>query len=134
MGSLGIIAVLVFAIPVVAVIGGITAGIMKTRGQQRLIELAQRERIAAIEKGIDPAKLPLLPVIGSDDAARHLRTHAKVVDEHLRKMWDDVGLPADLALVAVGGPALVAGRMDGVHGRKRYVGHGVISPWSGPRG
>ncbi|HUL75985.1 MAG TPA: DUF6249 domain-containing protein [Vicinamibacteria bacterium] len=49
-----------------AIIGGIIAGIMKTRGQQRLIELAQRERIAAIEKGLDPARLPPLPVIGDD--------------------------------------------------------------------
>ena len=54
------------AIPIVAIVGGITAGIVKTIGQQRLIELAQRERIAAIERGIDPSKLPPLPVAGGD--------------------------------------------------------------------
>jgi len=70
MGSLStwppLLAMMILAIPIVAIIGGIIAGIMKTRGQQRLIELAQRERIAAIEKGLDPARLPPLPVIGDD--------------------------------------------------------------------
>jgi hypothetical protein len=72
METAGIIAVMLLAIPVVAIVGGITAGIMKTRGHQRLIELARRERIAAIEKGLDPAKLPPLPVMGNDDAANYL--------------------------------------------------------------
>ncbi|HTM57798.1 MAG TPA: hypothetical protein VL123_05225 [Candidatus Udaeobacter sp.] len=57
---------LVFAVPIVAIVGGITAGIVRTLGNQRLMELAQRERIAAIERGIDPAKLPPLPVALSD--------------------------------------------------------------------
>lgn len=35
--------------------------------------------------------------------ARHLRAHAKIVDEHLRKVWRQLELPAELALVAVGG-------------------------------
>jgi hypothetical protein len=62
MAGLGtVLLTMIFAIPVVAIIGGITAGILKTRGQQRILELAHRERIAAIEKGIDPAKLPPLP-------------------------------------------------------------------------
>jgi hypothetical protein len=52
---------LVFSIPIIAIVGGITAGIVKTLSQQRLIELAQRERIAAIERGLDPTKLPALP-------------------------------------------------------------------------
>jgi len=58
---------LIFAIPIVAIVGGITAGILKTHGQQRLIELAQRERIAAIERGLDPSKLPPLPVPHAGD-------------------------------------------------------------------
>jgi hypothetical protein len=52
---------LVFSVPIVAIVGGITAGIIRSLGQQRLMEMAQRERIAAIERGIDPAKLPPLP-------------------------------------------------------------------------
>lgn len=49
---------LLLFIPLVAILGGIVAGIIKAVGQQRLMELAQRERIAAIERGIDPNKLP----------------------------------------------------------------------------
>jgi hypothetical protein len=51
----------IFAIPIVAIVMGVTHRIVQTIGQQRLMELAQRERIAAIERGIDPSKLPPLP-------------------------------------------------------------------------
>jgi len=64
-----LVLMMILVIPIVAIIGGITAGILKTRGQQRIIELAQRERIAAIEKGLDPAQLPPLPAIGGDSTA-----------------------------------------------------------------
>lgn len=50
--------VAVFIIPLVSIIGGITMGIVRVLGQQRLAELARRERIAAIERGMDPDKLP----------------------------------------------------------------------------
>jgi hypothetical protein len=53
-------AVVAMTIPLVAIIGGITAGIIRSNAKQRLIELAQRERIAAIERGIDPDRLPAL--------------------------------------------------------------------------
>jgi len=59
--------IIALSIPIVAIIGGITAGIIRTLGRQRLIELAQRERIAAIERGVDPAKLAPLPVAALDD-------------------------------------------------------------------
>ena len=62
-----IVPMMVFAIPIVAIVGGISAGIIRTLGRQRLIELAQRERIAAIERGVDPAKLAPLPVTALDD-------------------------------------------------------------------
>jgi len=58
---------LVFSIPIIAIVGGITAGIVKTLGRQRLIELAQQERIAAIQRGVDVSKLPPLPSIGLDE-------------------------------------------------------------------
>jgi hypothetical protein len=61
-----VIPLLIFSIPIIAIAGGITAGIVRTIGQQRLLELAQRERIAAIERGVDPSKLPSLP-LGSED-------------------------------------------------------------------
>ncbi len=53
---------LIFSIPIIAIVGGITAGIVKTVSRHRLIELAQRERIAMIEHGLDPSKLPPLPI------------------------------------------------------------------------
>ena len=59
--------IVALAIPIVAIVGGITAGIVRTLGRQRLIELAQRERIAAIERGVDPAKLAPLPITALDD-------------------------------------------------------------------
>jgi uncharacterized protein DUF6249 len=59
--------IVALSIPIVAIVGGITAGIIRTLGRQRLIELAQRERIAAIERGIDPAKLAPLPAMALDD-------------------------------------------------------------------
>src|SRR5262245_34077782 len=59
--------IIALSIPIVAIVGGITAGIIKTLGRQRLIELAQRERIAAIERGVDPSKLAPLPVSALDD-------------------------------------------------------------------
>jgi hypothetical protein len=62
-----LVPIMVFMIPIVAVAGGITAGIVKTLSRHRLIELAQRERIAAIERGIDPTKLPPLPAVMGDD-------------------------------------------------------------------
>jgi hypothetical protein len=49
---------LILGTPCLAVAGGIVAAILRMRGQQRLLELVQRERIAAIEKGLDPMPLP----------------------------------------------------------------------------
>lgn len=55
---------MIFAIPIVAIVGGITAGIVKTVTDAKMMENAQRERMAAIQRGIDLDKLPPLPVIG----------------------------------------------------------------------
>ncbi len=72
---------ILFSIPIIAISGGIIHGIVKTVGRQRLAELAQRERIAAIERGIDPSKLPPFIPPGADPnelgltfAQRQLRT------------------------------------------------------------
>lgn len=53
-------------IPIIAISGGIIHGIVRTVGRQRLAELAQKERIAAIQQGIDPSKLPPLMTPGGD--------------------------------------------------------------------
>lgn len=52
-----IMAFAVMSIPLIAIIGGLTVAIVKMLGRQRLEELARRERIAAIERGIDPSRL-----------------------------------------------------------------------------
>jgi hypothetical protein len=58
---------LVFSIPIIAIVGGITLGVVKTLGRQRLIELAQQERIAAIQRGVDVSKLPPPPNVSLDE-------------------------------------------------------------------
>jgi hypothetical protein len=64
-----LVMMILFAIPMVAIVGGIVSGIVKTAGRQRLMELAQKERIAAIERGIDPARLPPLPALAEDSSS-----------------------------------------------------------------
>jgi len=64
------IVVVALFIPIVAIVGGITAAIFRTHGQQRIAELAMKERIAAIEKGLDPARLPPLPSVADPGELR----------------------------------------------------------------
>lgn len=59
--------IMALTIPIIAIIGGITVGIVKSIGRQRIQELAQRERIAAIERGLDVSKLPPPPITDPDD-------------------------------------------------------------------
>lgn len=66
MDPMDLLPFLALSVPVIAISGGIIHGIVKTVGRQRLAELAQRERIAAIERGIDPSKLPPLIPPGTD--------------------------------------------------------------------
>ena len=51
---------MVLSIPIIAIVGGITAGIVRMIQRQRSFELMQRERIAAIERGLDPDKIASL--------------------------------------------------------------------------
>jgi hypothetical protein len=60
---------LILGTPALAIIGGIVAAILRMRAQQRLIELTQRERIAAIEKGLDITQLTLPASISPRQAA-----------------------------------------------------------------
>lgn len=62
------------AIPIVAIVGGITAGVVRMILKARMMELAQRERIAAIERGVDPSKLPPVPNNLDSDADTSLYT------------------------------------------------------------
>lgn len=53
------------AISVVAIIGGVALAIVRTMGQQRIVELERRERTAAIERGLEPATIPAPTASGS---------------------------------------------------------------------
>ena len=64
-----LVPLMIFSVPIVAIVGGITAGIVKTISRHRMMELAARERIAAIERGVDPSKLPPPPDMGSEHRA-----------------------------------------------------------------
>jgi hypothetical protein len=52
---------LVFAVPIVAIAGGILAGIIRSLSAHRLMEVAVRERMALIARGVDPARIAGLP-------------------------------------------------------------------------
>jgi uncharacterized protein DUF6249 len=55
------------AIPIVAIVGGMSVAIVRIITQARIEELARRERIAAIERGVDPSKLPPLPATAQEN-------------------------------------------------------------------
>ena len=86
------------AIPIVAIVGGITAGIVRTLARQRVIELAQRERIAAIERGLDPSKLPPFPNLGEGDEL----FGGPLAIEYAQKRRAQGLLIAGLIMVAIG--------------------------------
>ncbi len=52
---------LVFAVPIVAIAGGILAGIIRNLSAHHLMAVAVRERMALIARGVDPARIPGLP-------------------------------------------------------------------------
>jgi len=66
---------LVFAVPIVAIAGGILAGIIRTISRHRLMEVAVRERMALIARGVDPARIPGLPA-GAGSGLFPLRSFA----------------------------------------------------------
>lgn len=65
---------LLLFVPLITVIGGVIAGIVRVAGRQRVAELAYKERIAAIERGIDPSRLPAPPTGDMRDGQDDSRT------------------------------------------------------------
>lgn len=60
--------------------------------------------IAEIRDSLRAARLALQQeYISNAQPLRHLHAHAKLVDEHLRRIWQILEVPDGLALVAVGG-------------------------------
>jgi hypothetical protein len=94
---------LVFAIPVVAVAGGILAGVIRTISAHRLLEAAVQERIALIAHGVDPSRLPSVGAYGGlrMDAAGYDRYRAQGL-----LVWGFALLAGGVSF------ALVAGTLD----------------------
>jgi len=79
-----LVPLMAMSIPIVAIVGGITAGIVRMMQRQRAFEMIQRERIAAIERGLDPDKIASLqrPMVYDD---RGIYTDPHVATEHRRQ-------------------------------------------------
>jgi hypothetical protein len=61
------IPIFAFAIPIVAIVGGIASQIAKTMARARIQELLIQERIKSIEKGIPPGPAPAMMDPGAED-------------------------------------------------------------------
>lgn len=143
-GSDILVPFMIFAIPIVAIVGGITAGIVRTLGQQRLIELAQRERIAAIERGIDPSKLPPLPAptAGPDLTGMYLsyhdysrrRSHGLLI-AGLVTLFTGIAVSVFLAnLVGTEPGVWMAGLIPAAVGLALLIGAAIVHPRDGGTG
>ena len=123
-----IMPIMVFSIPIVAIVGGITMGIVKTMTQSRIVENAQRERIAAIQAGIDPSKLPPIPNAEFQDAtdyardpeqAQRRRTNGLMVGG-IVTLFTGIGLSCFFSLMDTGGNAWAIGLIPA------FVGLGLL--------
>ena len=91
-------------IPIIAVAGGLTVAVVRTFAQQRVAELAMKERIAAIEHGLDPGTLPPLPMVGDPS---ELRQEAMSPREQSRRTAQGLDIAAVITLSAGAGLALL---------------------------
>jgi hypothetical protein len=69
--------ILILGTPCLAIAGGIVASILKMRAQHRLMELAMRERIVALEKGLDPGPIATPAAFGVIPPAEVARRRAQ---------------------------------------------------------
>jgi hypothetical protein len=84
-------------IPIVAIAGGLTVAAVRTFAQTRVAELAMKERIAAIEKGLDPGKLPPLPQVGDPS---ELRSEASTPRERALQLAQGLAIGAAITTFA----------------------------------
>jgi hypothetical protein len=131
--------IMIFAVPIVAIVGGITMGIVRTMTQARIVENAQRERIAAIQAGIDPTKLPPIPnaefheaaeqVRDPDQAARR-RTNGLMVGG-IVTLFTGIGLSCFFSLVATDGNAWGIGLIPAFVGMGLLISAFLVRPRGG---
>jgi len=74
-----------FALAGTAILGGILTGIVRSFQRQRMIELVQRERIALIERGADPEKLPPMTESAMAAAFGHGMGDERILAERRRQ-------------------------------------------------
>jgi hypothetical protein len=100
---------LVFMIPIVAIIGGITSAIVATIMRARVRELEIRERIAMIEKGLVPP--PEVDPRGFERALAHSERvqWTSQAGRHRRAGITLLGVGFGLMLIGVAGGAAEAG-------------------------
>jgi len=130
---------LVFSIPIIAIVGGITVAVVKSLGRQRLVELAQQERIAAIQRGLDISKLPPLPSLADDDdLALGLSAHERdrrraqgMLIAGLITLFAGAGIMAFLLIVEVNDRAWAVGIIPGLVGVALLLSAWIVSPKGG---
>jgi hypothetical protein len=119
-----------------AIVGGIVSGIARGFQRQRMIELVQRERIAMIERGADPEKLPpltenaLVAAFGhgvGDERILAARRRQGLVIAGLVFTFFGVGLGTLLGFVA-GDSVWAVGAMPTSIGLALLLGSTVVKP------
>jgi hypothetical protein len=102
--------VVLMMIPLAAIIGGITSGIVKTLGRQRLAEQAQRERIVALERGLDPEKLPPLILPGDSGGNGLTFEQRQIRRSQALSIWGLVTVAVGVGMLGMG--IMVGPRME----------------------
>jgi len=132
---------MIFSIPIIAVVGGLTLAIVRALGRQRLVELAQQERIAAIQRGIEPSKLPPLPVLTEDDdltpglslAERDRRRSQGLLIGGVVTLATGVGLSLFLAVIQNDERVWAVGLIPGMIGLALLLSAWIVAPKGGQR-
>lgn len=125
-----------------AIVGGIATGIIRSFQRQRMIELAQRERIALIERGVDPEKLPALSshalaiAFGNGMADERIQAERRkqgLVIAGLVFTFFGVGLGALLGQVVDGEPVWAVGAIPLSIGLALLLGSRVVKAPAEPK-
>jgi hypothetical protein len=132
---------MIFSIPIIAVVGGLTLAIVRALGRQRLVELAQQERIAAIQRGIEPSKLPPLPIMAEDDdlapgisgAERDRRRSQGLLIGGVVTLATGVGLSLFLAVIQNDERVWAVGLIPGMIGLALLLSAWIVAPKGGQR-
>jgi len=131
------ISVFAMAIPIVAIVGGITVAVVRTIGQQRIAELAHRERIAALERGVDPSKLPPAPVIDYGPAYgtyNPMRRYHGLLIGGIVCVMAGIGIAVFLGMIATEKNAWAIGLIPVAVGIALLLSATVIKPRNGSSG